>query len=222
MATTPTQHPATAETSRAVELYADPMAASTSPGTPPQERRCRATSRSGQQCKRYAIRGANVCRWHGGAAPQVQAAAARRVQQEELETMARRASADGPTVTMSEVYTEMLTTAGMLIEYRDELADRKAAVTSWRSTDARGTEQLNAIIGLYEGALHRTVATLERIARLDIEGRKVRLSELEVRRVLGAVERSLGAGDLSPAQLSAIRAEMAVQARALQGLGEGS
>lgn len=41
---------------------------------------CTATSiRSGQRCRRYASRGAKVCRMHGGAAPQVKAAAAARV-----------------------------------------------------------------------------------------------------------------------------------------------
>ena len=42
--------------------------------------KCTATAKhSGDQCKRDAIRGGNVCRYHGGAAPQVQMAAARRV-----------------------------------------------------------------------------------------------------------------------------------------------
>ena len=41
---------------------------------------CTATAKSsGNQCGRDAIRGGNVCRYHGGAAPQVQMAAARRV-----------------------------------------------------------------------------------------------------------------------------------------------
>lgn len=42
--------------------------------------RCRAKAkRSGQPCKLWAIRGGAVCRAHGGAAPQVRAAARRRV-----------------------------------------------------------------------------------------------------------------------------------------------
>lgn len=42
--------------------------------------RCKATShRTKQRCCNYAIRGAEVCRHHGGSAPQVRAAAAARV-----------------------------------------------------------------------------------------------------------------------------------------------
>ena len=42
--------------------------------------RCAAkANRSGEQCKLWAIRGAKVCQMHGGRAPQVRAAAAKRV-----------------------------------------------------------------------------------------------------------------------------------------------
>lgn len=39
------------------------------------ETRCKARRRNGSPCKNYAIKGAAVCRLHGGAAPQVRAAA---------------------------------------------------------------------------------------------------------------------------------------------------
>ncbi|WP_405216001.1 HGGxSTG domain-containing protein [Agrococcus sp. Ld7] len=39
------------------------------------ETRCSARRKSGGACRNYAIRGATVCRMHGGAAPQVKAAA---------------------------------------------------------------------------------------------------------------------------------------------------
>jgi hypothetical protein len=40
---------------------------------------CTATNRAGQQCGKAAIRGANVCRSHGGAAPQVKRRAEERL-----------------------------------------------------------------------------------------------------------------------------------------------
>jgi hypothetical protein len=43
--------------------------------------RCTARKQNGQPCKAMAARGANVCRVHGGSAPQVRAAAQRRLQQ---------------------------------------------------------------------------------------------------------------------------------------------
>jgi hypothetical protein len=42
-------------------------------------RRCVAHTHAGQPCRRYAVRGANVCRVHGGAAPQVVAKARERL-----------------------------------------------------------------------------------------------------------------------------------------------
>lgn len=48
------------------------------------DRRCTATSRSGERCKRWAIKGGRVCRSHGGAAPQVRAAAERRLEQDRI------------------------------------------------------------------------------------------------------------------------------------------
>ena len=42
-------------------------------------RKCRATNRSGNPCRQTAIPGGTVCVYHGGAAPQVKAAAERRL-----------------------------------------------------------------------------------------------------------------------------------------------
>lgn len=42
-------------------------------------RRCRAHSRSGDQCRQHAIRGGVVCVTHGGAAPQVKRSAHERL-----------------------------------------------------------------------------------------------------------------------------------------------
>lgn len=41
--------------------------------------RCTARRRSGTECKNWAIRGGNVCRMHGGGAPQVKKKAAQRI-----------------------------------------------------------------------------------------------------------------------------------------------
>ena len=43
--------------------------------------RCTARKRNGEPCRAMAARGANVCRVHGGSAPQVKAAAKRRLEQ---------------------------------------------------------------------------------------------------------------------------------------------
>lgn len=51
-------------------------------GQNPMTARCTATSKQrGEQCKQPAIHGGTVCRFHGGAAPQVIAAAERRLEE---------------------------------------------------------------------------------------------------------------------------------------------
>lgn len=49
-------------------------------GLNPMERaKCRATNRQGKRCGKFPIPGGVVCRMHGGAAPQVKAAAEKRL-----------------------------------------------------------------------------------------------------------------------------------------------
>jgi hypothetical protein len=50
--------------------------------THPMSDRCTATSKQrGERCKQPAITGGTVCRYHGGAAPQVKAAADKRLEE---------------------------------------------------------------------------------------------------------------------------------------------
>jgi hypothetical protein len=60
------------------------------------ERRCHAHKKSGEQCKKWGIRGTEppVCRVHGGAIPQVQAAAAARLELRKTRELAARVVVD--------------------------------------------------------------------------------------------------------------------------------
>ena len=58
--------------------------------TPRQEPvKCKARKRDGTQCRAWPIKGAEVCRVHGGRAPQVKAAAARRLAAQAAEQAVR-------------------------------------------------------------------------------------------------------------------------------------
>lgn len=52
-----------------------------------EKKKCKAKNRQGKPCGRWAVPGADVCRFHGGAAPQVLAAAQRRLQKAEAEKL---------------------------------------------------------------------------------------------------------------------------------------
>lgn len=50
--------------------------------------RCTAHRRNGEPCGSWAVKGANVCRMHGGSIPRVKAAAARRLEEEKARRIA--------------------------------------------------------------------------------------------------------------------------------------
>ena len=161
---------------------------------PNGKRRCwaRSKKRDGNQCAGWALAGQNVCRYHGGAAPQSLAKAAQRVAEAEVEEGARRALAildiapvDNPLTALSEV-------AGQIIAWKDALAERVNEITgAIRYKDGRGAEQLRAEVVLYERALDRSITALSAIARLNIDERLAAISEKQADAVITAIEAAL-------------------------------
>jgi hypothetical protein len=76
--------------------------------------RCTAHRTNGQPCKRWAIRGATVCASHGGLAPQVRAAAARRIE----------ASLDRAAVAVVRLMEDPETPPGVKLAAAKDLLDR--------------------------------------------------------------------------------------------------
>ena len=169
-------------------------------------RRCTATSRSGERCKRAAIVGGRVCAMHGGKIPAVIAKARQRVAHEEAAAYVRHeAQARGP-MTLGEVYEELLKTARLTVQWRDllerVLADMKG---DWRYTAfGAGTEQLRSEVALFERAMTRSAKVLELVARLDIDARATALSARQGELVASAVQRIIEGLDLTPAQLARV------------------
>jgi hypothetical protein len=151
---------------------ADPSTGRSPPD--PSTGRCAARTSRGP-CKKHPIRGAAVCRWHGGAAPQVKAAAARRVAAHEaLAALARRGvtPVGNPLAALAEL-------AGEILAVKDVFRERAAQLgeETWRYEDAKGAEQLRAELALYERALDRSARVLEAIARLKIDERLAAVTE---------------------------------------------
>ena len=75
----------------------DPPAAGLPPMLPAVAGRekCTATSKqSGKRCGHWPVPGATVCKWHGGGAPQVRAAAEQRLQEAQALALARKAAGE--------------------------------------------------------------------------------------------------------------------------------
>lgn len=96
-------------------IKADPLIA-----VDPMAGRCTAHNRQGGRCGRPAIRGGRVCRFHGGAAPQVKFAAMERLKALQpkavttLETLLDRS--EFPTVQMAAVRDVLDRTEGKAVE----------------------------------------------------------------------------------------------------------
>ena len=155
---------------------------------------CVARAKStGHRCQRSPIQGATVCYVHGGMAPQVRAAAARRVEAARVADDVRNvlafealAGVDDPLDALSRLASEALA-------MKEQLAARVNTLKSIRyAASGSGTEQLRAEVALYERAMDRAARFLDLLAKSGWEERRVRLSEQQGALVAGVIRAVLG------------------------------
>lgn len=125
-------------------------------------------------CPHPAIAGADVCRMHGGSAPQVRRAARRRL-----------AIAEATKELADLDYAPVTDPAGELAD----VAGQAKALMGWAAArvvelhneidyrDAHDVDQVKAVVGVYERAIDRTGRLMDICARLGIEQRRVALEE---------------------------------------------
>lgn len=175
---------------------------------PMKPRRCVARTSSGNPCRRAPIRGGTVCPSHGGRAPQVKAAAERRQTAQALEADARAVLAfeavqpvEDPVLALAELAAEVRATVRAL-------GQRVNALQDPRYVSPLGTEQTRAeltLLGQYQDRLARMLTAL---GQFDLDERRVRLTEAQVRAVAHVVERLLGFLALPPQRDTEARAEV--------------
>lgn len=181
---------------------------------------CAATNRRGEPCQKPPIPGGRVCSAHGGKAPQVRAAAERRIALQQAEAHVAASIDATKRLDLAGVYEEMLRTAALAVQWRDRWQERVDELQQIRYVaPGAGTEQVRAEVQLLERAMDRTTRTLELIARLDLDSRVKRLSEDQGELVARALNRALDAGDLTPAQRDTVEAALAVELRRAAGGG---
>lgn len=175
------------------------------------KRRCTATAkRTGERCARAPIDGADICRSHGGAAPQVKAAAARRV----VEAKALKAvqglgtwqPVTDPLSALADVAGEVLAVkdhlrglVGRIVERERQAEHDAVAMASARLTgepvglrvpDEKGAEQMRAEFTAYMAILNSAVGTLATIAKLNIDERMARIDEMRAEMIREALRRT--------------------------------
>ncbi|MCG6497639.1 HGGxSTG domain-containing protein [Kitasatospora sp. A2-31] len=197
--------------------------------------RCGARRRDGQLCTNPPMRGAARCRMHGGAAPQVRAAAGRRLAAAEWARSFGEPVADAdPTAT---VLNEIRWCAGHVGWLRSRVQDLEPEALVWGTVsevDRRGGQypgvdvtsaaKASTWVALYGAERDRLVRMCEVAHRMGISERQIELAER-----LGQVVADLLRDILAELQLTDLQQQTAAVAvprhlRALAGelTGEGA
>lgn len=185
--------------------------------------RCAATAkRTGTRCARYAIEGGTVCRVHGGAAPAVRAAAARRTA--EAKAAAAVATLGLPVdITPTEaLLQEVQWTAGHVKWLRSKVQEvgskpanrpdpqhplvwgtTKVATKNATSSPGSNTEHAATTsiwYDLYAKERAHLVTVCSAALKAGVEERRIRLAEQQGDLVAEAIRRILNALNLTPKQ----------------------
>lgn len=116
-------------------------------------RGCRAHKGDGSPCGQIAAKGATVCRYHGGRAPQVQAAAARRLEEQRAEEAVRTLGLPldiSPTEALLE---EVRWTAGHVQWLRAKVQELEDGALVWGTSRTETEGGAALVIGLDRGGV---------------------------------------------------------------------
>lgn len=148
-------------------------------------KRCRAHSRSGEQCKNPPVTGAVVCRMHGGSSPQVkqkaQVRAAKEAAEAEARRMVQRAGVDVDPIdhlldSLALAY-QLVKVWGTMVADLDERASDGAALVV---VDRKGEARAHPFVVDYQAALDRRAKFAKLCIDAGVAQRHVELHERQV------------------------------------------
>lgn len=192
---------------------------------------CKAHRRDGQQCGNAPIKGATVCRMHGGSVPAVKAAAARRVAEGKASSAMKLFAAPVDIDPANALLELVQWTAGEVRYWRAEvarIAEDDTASLTWGKTQAvegvgpQGpvdTETREAAPPVAYRMLNEASDRLAKYAaaalRAGVEERRVRMAEDQGAAVAGAIRRILERLDLLEWQAELVPTIVPEELRAL-------
>jgi hypothetical protein len=177
-----------------------------------QAKRCKAHKKTGEACGNWALRGADVCRYHGGKAPQVKAAIARNLMQGELRSLLQKHGRDIP---ITDPLTALQEHAGKVRAWMDFLEDRIGAL---RHSSQWDTEQVRGEVQLFTDAQSQVRQTLVDMGKLKIDERLIAIEEGKVAMLWEALKAGLAAGGVTgPGPTQAAFAAAAGKLRVIAG-----
>ena len=193
--------------------------------------RCSAKRRNGEGCGAWAVKGATVCRMHGGSSPQARAAAARRVQEEKAAKAAQRLAQPIETDPSQALLDLVSSAAGEvaywrarvdLLQEQDEkrLTSGLTKITEGKDrggvTTLRTVETIAAIeYRMWTAAQDRLAQYATAALRAGVEERRVRIAEDQGALVAQVIRRILDRLDLSEWQAEMVGSIVPEELRAL-------
>ena len=198
---------------------------------------CTATSKqTGKRCGAYPPAGSAVCRYHGGLAPQVRAAAVRRLQAEEaradLVRLGVSIETTGPEALealLHEAAGNVAVLRSMVAELgREELygpkfvyptvaigPDGEAVTVS--ISDGKGQEQTaipHVLVVMYDAERDRLARLAKDCVALDLDARRTAVAEASATRLFDAIGRAFDRAGLDHDQVAAVKLALANELRA--------
>lgn len=175
---------------------------------------CGAKAKStGNPCTRPVVRGANRCRFHGGSAPQVKAAAAARLQRQSAVQAAATFGLPREVDPRDALLEEVYRTAGVVDWLQQKVRALQDEEVVWGVTeevtkdsgefpgvDTTRSAAVNVWVELYTKERKHLVDVCKAAIASGLEERRVRLAEQQGSLLAGVIRAILGDLDLSPEQ----------------------
>lgn len=174
--------------------------------------KCKAKKTDGSPCKAWAIKGAEVCRVHGGRAPQVRAAAARNLAEAALTSALTKRLRDATPV--NDPLGELRRLAGEAVLWKDKLSEKVDELSSYEYTAAFGDEKVKATVAIFTSAMRSCHELLRDMARLNIDERQLKIDEATAMAVIRAIDKGLKLGGVTGPVALAVREAVARELRA--------
>lgn len=182
---------------------------------------CGATTTKGKPCRKPAILGGRVCTVHGGLAPQVRAAAARRLAEQRARGLLSALGEDVPPVVDPFAALEQI--AGQAVALVEVLRPIVGSLSDVRARGGLGAVVVAPELQVYIAALGRAESVLSKIVSLGLDERRTRIAEAQVDLVLAAIGRALDRLEMSDDDQQRARVLIAEEFRRQQqpALGSG-
>lgn len=181
------------------------------------DQQCEAYARTtGKQCGNYSLPGLNVCRMHGGKAPQAQAAALVRLETQKIVASANATLAHEGIQPVEDPLAELSKLAAGAKGFMEALGARVNSLSDLEHYDAANSPHIRAEMLLYERAMDRTHRLLDSLVKHGYAERVIQIQESEAMLVAGVLRRVIAALGLSPEQQKQAQVLLAQEFRQIE------